>query len=150
LAVADGDRVDPAALARWTTGEVVARLREQDLEDPRQSQLSPRALADLVRMVEGRSLSLSAAKEVLAELARSGGDPARIVEDRGLSPIADEGELEQIVERAITSNPDAVERVRSGKAQATGVIVGAVMKETKGRADGAEVNRLIRQKLGLG
>jgi aspartyl-tRNA(Asn)/glutamyl-tRNA(Gln) amidotransferase subunit B len=145
-----GDSVDPAALARWTTGELVARLREQGLEDPRDSKLSPAALADLVRMVESRRLSQSAAKEVLAELTREGGEPAAIVEAKGLAPIADSGELEGIVERAIDSNPDAVERIKEGKVQATGAIVGTVMKETKGRADGAEVNRLIRQKLGIG
>ena len=71
------------------------------------------------------------------------------MEARGLAPIADSGELEAIVERAIEANPAAVEQIRNGKAQAAGAIVGAVMKETKGRADGAEVNRLIREKLGL-
>jgi aspartyl-tRNA(Asn)/glutamyl-tRNA(Gln) amidotransferase subunit B len=100
-------------------------------------------------MVEGRTLSRSAAKEVLAELTAEGGDPASIVEARGLAPIADSGELEAIVERAIEANQAAVEQIRNGKVQASGAIVGAVMKETKGRADGAEVNRLIREKLGL-
>ena len=144
-----GDSVDPAMLARWTTGELVARLREQGLEDPRQSKLQPAALAELVRMVEARSLSQSAAKEVLSELTRSGGDPAAIVEAKGLAPIADSGELESIVERAIEANQEAVGQIRAGKLQATGAIVGAVMRETKGRADGAEVNRLIKQKLGI-
>ena len=136
-------------LARWTTGELVARLREQGLEDPRQSKLQPAALAELVRMVEARSLSQSAAKEVLSELTRSGGDPAAIVEAKGLAPIADSGELESIVERAIEANQEAVGQIRAGKLQATGAIVGAVMRETKGRADGAEVNRMIKQKLGI-
>jgi aspartyl-tRNA(Asn)/glutamyl-tRNA(Gln) amidotransferase subunit B len=151
-AAGDGDGsgpVDAGTLARWTTGELVARLREQGLEDPHESALSPSALANLVRMVQSRALSQSAAKEVLGELTRSGGDPAAIVEARGLAPIADSGELEGIVERAIEANPQAVENIRSGKVQAAGAIVGTVMKETKGRADGAEVNRLIKQKLGI-
>ncbi len=142
--------VDAAALARWTTGELVARLREQGLEDPRESKLSPGALAALVGMVERRSLSQSAAKEVLAELTAEGGEPAAIVESKGLAPIADSSELDAIVERAIAAHPAAVENIRGGKSQAAGAIVGAVMKETKGRADGAEVNRLIREKLGIG
>jgi aspartyl-tRNA(Asn)/glutamyl-tRNA(Gln) amidotransferase subunit B len=151
-AAGNGDRleaIDPVTLARWTTGELVARLREQDFEDPRDSELSPQALAELVRMVQGRSLSQSAAKEVLAELTLSGGDPASIVQAKGLAPIADSGELEGIVEQAIEQNGPAVEQIKAGKLQAAGAIVGAVMKETKGRADGAEVNRLIRQKLGI-
>jgi aspartyl-tRNA(Asn)/glutamyl-tRNA(Gln) amidotransferase subunit B len=137
-------------LAGWVTGELVARLREEGLSDPRRSKLSPRALSDLVSMIENRSLSQSAGKEVLAELTRSGGEPARIVEERGLAPLADTGELESIVERAIEANQDAVEKVRAGKAQAAGAIVGAVMRETKGRADGAEVTRLVHEKLGIG
>ncbi len=147
--LATGNGIDAATLARWTTGELVARLREQGVEDPRESKLSPRSLAELVLMVQGRSLSQSAAKEVLAELTRSGGDPASVVEARGLKPIADSGELEGLVERAIDQNPAAVEQIRNGKLQAAGAIVGTVMKETKGRADGSEVNRLIRRKLGI-
>jgi aspartyl-tRNA(Asn)/glutamyl-tRNA(Gln) amidotransferase subunit B len=100
-------------------------------------------------LVQSRAVSQSAAKDVLAELTRSGGDPAAIVEAQGLAAIADSGELEQIVDRAIEQNAAAVEQIRSGKVQAAGAIVGAVMRETKGRADGAEVNRLIRQKLGI-
>ena len=100
-------------------------------------------------MVEARELSRSAAKEVLVELAARGGDPAQIVEAKGLAPIAESGELDAIVERAIEANPQLVERIRGGKQESAGAIVGAVMKETKGRADGAEVNRLIREKLGL-
>jgi aspartyl-tRNA(Asn)/glutamyl-tRNA(Gln) amidotransferase subunit B len=150
LATARGDGgVQPASLARWTTGELVARLREHGLADPRESKLSPAALATLVGMVERKSLSQSAAKEVLAELTAEGGDPAAIVESKGLAPIADATELDQIVERAIESNEAAVENVRAGKMQAIGAIVGAVMKETKGRADGGEVQRLVREKLGV-
>ncbi|HZO61160.1 MAG TPA: Asp-tRNA(Asn)/Glu-tRNA(Gln) amidotransferase subunit GatB [Solirubrobacterales bacterium] len=137
------------AIARWTTGELVSFLRERGIEDPRESKLSPDGLAELVGMVESRALSRSAAKEVLAELTVNGGTPAAIVEARGLAPIADSGELEGIVERAIEANPAAVEQIRKGKEQAAGAIVGAVMRETKGRADGAEVNRLIKEKLGI-
>ena len=140
---------DAGAIARWTTGELVAFLREQGIDDPRESKLLPAALAELVGMVERRSLSRGAAKEVLGELTMEGGDPKDIVEARGLAPIADTGELEAIVERAIEANGPAVEQIRKGKGQAAGAIVGAVMKETKGRADGAEVNRLIREKLGV-
>ncbi len=137
------------AIAQWTTGELVAFLREHDIEDPRESKLSPVGLAELVGMVESRTLSRSAAKEVLAELTTKGGEPSAIVEARGLAPIADTSELDGIVERAIEANPQLVERIRGGKPEAAKAIVGAVMKETKGRADGAEVTRLIQEKLGI-
>jgi aspartyl-tRNA(Asn)/glutamyl-tRNA(Gln) amidotransferase subunit B len=145
----DGERPTPRLLAGWVVGELVGRLREQGLEDPRESKLSPQAFSKLVAMVESKSLSQSAAKEVLAELTRSGGEVDAVIEAKGLSPIADTGELEAIVERAIETNSDAVAQIRAGKAQAAGAIVGAVMRETKGRADGAEVRRLVHEKLGL-
>jgi aspartyl-tRNA(Asn)/glutamyl-tRNA(Gln) amidotransferase subunit B len=145
----DGGGPNPRTLAGWVTGELVARLREEGLEDPHGSKLSPRALSELVGMVERKALSLSAAKEVLAELTRSGGEPEAIVSEKGLSPIADTGELEAIIERTIAANADAVAQVRAGKTRAAGAIVGAVMRETKGRADGAEVTRLVHEKLGL-
>jgi aspartyl-tRNA(Asn)/glutamyl-tRNA(Gln) amidotransferase subunit B len=99
-------------------------------------------------MVGEKKISHGSAKAVLAALVAEGGDPAAIVEREGLAQISDSGELEAIVATAVESNPEAAEQIRSGNAKAIGAIVGAVMKETKGRADGGEVNRLIREKLG--
>ena len=85
---------------------------------------------------------------MLATLVAEGGDPAAIVEREGLAQMsADSGELEAIVAAAIEANPEAAEQIRAGNAKAIGAIVGTVMKETKGRADGGEVNRLIKQQL---
>ena len=85
---------------------------------------------------------------MLAKLIAEGGDPAAIVESEGLAQISDAGELESVVEAAIEAEPEAAEAVRGGNAKAAGRIMGRVMKETQGRADGGEVNRMILQKLG--
>jgi aspartyl-tRNA(Asn)/glutamyl-tRNA(Gln) amidotransferase subunit B len=87
---------------------------------------------------------------VLGVLVAEGGEPADVVEREGLVQIADDSELESVVEAAIEASPEAAEQVRSGNEKAVGAIVGAVMRETKGRADGGAVTRLIREKLGLG
>jgi aspartyl-tRNA(Asn)/glutamyl-tRNA(Gln) amidotransferase subunit B len=116
--------------------------------DPSESKVEPAALARLVSLVASKQVSQSAAKEVLDVLAAEGGDPAAIVEQRSLG-IAGADELEGIVQRAIDANPRAVEELKGGKQKAVGAIVGAVMRETKGRADGGEVQRLIRDKLDL-
>jgi aspartyl-tRNA(Asn)/glutamyl-tRNA(Gln) amidotransferase subunit B len=100
-------------------------------------------------MVQQKAVAQSAAKEVLAVLVEQGGDPRAIVHEQGLGAIGDTGELAAIVERAIADNNEAVDKIKAGKQQAMGAIVGAVMRETKGRADGAEVNRLIKEKLGV-
>ena len=95
-----------------------------------------------------KKISHGSGKTVLAALVAEGGDPAAIVEREGLAQISDCGELESIVAAAIEANPEAAEQIRAGNGKAIGAIVGFVMKETKGRADGGEVNRLIKEKLG--
>ena len=135
---------DSRTLANWTTNELAAKVGDTD---PASTRLEPAALAQLVEMVGQKQVSASAAKEVLDVLVAEGGEPAAVIEERGLG-AADSGELAEIVERAIADNPDAVEKIRAGKAQAIGAIIGAVMRETKGRADGGEVQRLIRERIG--
>jgi aspartyl-tRNA(Asn)/glutamyl-tRNA(Gln) amidotransferase subunit B len=148
--VAAGDGTEPVAIANWLTGELVAQLREAGLEDVTESNVEPAALASLVAMVQAKQVTHGAAKDVLGELVASGGDPTEIVERKGLAAVSDTGELEGWVDAAIEANPEAAEQVRSGNPKAIGPIVGAVMREAKGRADGGEVTKLIREKLGAG
>ena len=131
-------------VANWTTNELASRLGDRELADTR---LEPAAFAQLVELVAGKQISAGAGREVLDALIEEGGDPAAVVEAKGLGR-AESGELEGIVDRAIAENPDAVEKIRAGKGQAIGAIVGAVMRETKGRADGGEVQRMISEKIG--
>jgi aspartyl-tRNA(Asn)/glutamyl-tRNA(Gln) amidotransferase subunit B len=140
------DGADPQPLANWVTNELVRNVGEGD---PADSKISPEALARLVAMVEERSVTAEGAKQVLERLVAEGGDPAAIVEAEGLSAMGDGGELAEVVARAIESDPDAADNVRGGNMKAIGALVGAVMRETKGRADGGEVTRLIREQLGL-
>ncbi len=156
LAAANGG--EARTIANWVTGELVGRLREAHRSadaaepgevDPASSKVSPEALAALVGLVQSRRVTTGAARQVLATLVAEGGDPAEIVEREGLAQLSDTGELDAIVERAIDAEPGAAEKVRAGNSKAIGPIVGAVMRETKGRADGGEVTRLIRAKLGV-
>ena len=100
-------------------------------------------------MAASKQVSSTAARQVLAKLIAEGGEPAAIVEPEGLGQMEDSGELEAIVAAAIEAEPEAAARVRGGEMKAVGPIVGYVMRETKGRADGGEVTRLIRAQLGL-
>ena len=136
---------DATAVANWVTVELVPRLGDLD---PSESNVEPAALAHLVELVTTKKISQAAGKQVLDVLAAEGGDPAAIVEERSLG-LAGADELGEVVDRAIEANPRAVEELRGGKGKAVGAIVGFVMRETKGRADGGEVNRLIREKLSL-
>jgi aspartyl-tRNA(Asn)/glutamyl-tRNA(Gln) amidotransferase subunit B len=146
---AAGD-AEPQVVANWVTGELAAALRQDGGEGGAAgSRVDPEALAKLIGMVQAKQISHGSGKTVLATLVAEGGDPAEVVERQGLAQIADSSELEAIVAAAIEGDPAAAEQVRSGNQKAIGAIVGAVMRETKGRADGGEVNRLIREKLGV-
>jgi aspartyl-tRNA(Asn)/glutamyl-tRNA(Gln) amidotransferase subunit B len=146
---AAASRTEPQVVANWVTGELAAALRQAAGDAPGESKVAPDALAALIGLVGERKISHGSGKQVLATLVAEGGDPAAIVAREGLSQISDSGELEAIVATAVDANPDAAEQVRAGNQKAIGAIVGAVMRETKGRADGGEVNRLIREQLGV-
>jgi aspartyl-tRNA(Asn)/glutamyl-tRNA(Gln) amidotransferase subunit B len=137
--------VEPQPLANWVN-ELVARI---DVEDPAESKVQPGALATLVGLVSERKVTQGAAKQVLDTLVAEGGDPAAIVERDGLTAIEGGDELDPVVQAALDANPEIAERLRNGDMKPIGVIVGHVMRETRGRADGGEVTRLVRAKLGL-
>jgi aspartyl-tRNA(Asn)/glutamyl-tRNA(Gln) amidotransferase subunit B len=114
--------------------------------DPAQSRVSPESFATLVAMVRANEVSRDAARQVLTRLVQDGGDAREIVDSEGLGALrgGEDGELMAIVDRAIAADPDAAEKVRAGNMKAIGPLVGYVMRETKGRADGGEVTQLIR------
>ena len=140
------DGVDPASIANWIQ-QLVKEIGSD--ADPATSNVSPEALASLVAMVNAKQISRDAAREVLTLLVAEGGDPKPIVERENLGALsAEEDGLAEIVARAIASDPAAAEQVRAGNMKAIGPLVGFVMRETKGRADGGEVTRLIRESVG--
>ncbi|MGC1166226.1 MAG: Asp-tRNA(Asn)/Glu-tRNA(Gln) amidotransferase subunit GatB [Solirubrobacterales bacterium] len=142
--------IESKVIANWVTGELAAALRQGGEEaTAADSKVEPAALAALVALVQEKKISHGSGKAVLAALVAEGGDPTAIVEREGLAQISDSGELESIVAAAVEANPKAAEEIKAGNPKAIGAIVGAVMKETKGRADGGEVNRLIKSQLGL-
>jgi aspartyl-tRNA(Asn)/glutamyl-tRNA(Gln) amidotransferase subunit B len=144
LAASDG--AAPQTVANWVAGARPPRLGEAD---PAASKVAPEALARLVGMVSGKAVTAGAARQVLDRLVAEGGEPEAIVEAEGLGAMEAGEDLSAIVAAAIEANPDAADKIRGGKIQAVGPIVGQVMRETKGRADGGEVTRLIREQLGV-
>jgi len=138
----------PQALANWVSGELAGRLDEG--ADPASSRVTAAALAALVGLVSAKRVSVGAARQVLDKLVTEGGeDPAAIIEREGLAALDGGEELAAVVAAALDANADAAERVRAGNEKAIGPIIGTVMRETKGRADGGEVRRLVREQLGI-
>jgi aspartyl-tRNA(Asn)/glutamyl-tRNA(Gln) amidotransferase subunit B len=135
------DSSHPRQLANWTVNDLLGALGDRE---PDETNLDPADFARLVGLVTDKQASASAVRAALPGLLENGS-----VEDViAASSVAEADELGGIVDRAIAGNADAVEKIRAGKDQAIGALVGAVMRETKGRADGGEVQRLIREKLG--
>jgi aspartyl-tRNA(Asn)/glutamyl-tRNA(Gln) amidotransferase subunit B len=140
------DGAEPVALANWIS-QLVERIGPD--VDPAGSRVTPAALATLVTMLSAKEVNQSAARDVLSTLVAEGGEPRVIIEREGLGAIsADDDGLAEIVARAIAADPDAAAKIRDGNQKPIGALVGSVMRETKGRADGGEVRRLILEQVG--
>jgi len=137
---------DARPLANWLGDDVV---REVGDGDPAQTRLTPSALAGLVMMVRDREVSRDGARQVLSRLVAEGGDPRAVVEAEGLGAVGGEDALLPAVRAALEAQPDVAAKIRAGQTKAIGAIIGHVMRETKGRADGGEVTRFVRAELGL-
>ncbi|MFZ0384412.1 MAG: Asp-tRNA(Asn)/Glu-tRNA(Gln) amidotransferase subunit GatB [Solirubrobacteraceae bacterium] len=142
---ADGE-AGAVELSNWIP-QLVERIGSD--ADPADSRVAPRALASLAGLVTRKQVSRDAARDVLTVLVQEGGEPAAIVEREGLGVLDDGDELAAVVDRAIAADPDAAAKVAAGNLKAIGALIGPVMRETKGRADGGEVTRLIRLRLGV-
>ena len=133
-------------VANWLS-QLVARIGDAD---PGASKVTAEAFAALVVLVATRELTAGAAREVLDVLVERGGDVQAIVAEHDLATLAgDDDGLAAVVAGAIAADADAAEKVRAGNEKAIGALIGSVMRETRGRADGAEVTRLIRGQLGV-
>ena len=141
-------RVDAKSAANWVRGELRAQLRECD-QEPWESLVTPAHLADLIGLIDDRTLSVPLAKEVLAQVIATGAAPAAIVQEKGLGQISDEGALVEIVERLLAENPAQAAQLREGKDKLVGFFVGQAMKASGGRADPARIGVLVRERSGL-
>lgn len=131
-------------LANWVLGDLIYQLREAGKEV---AQLSPALLVELLELFDAGEINRPVAKELLAEMVRSGASPRQMVRQRGLGKISGREELAPLVEQVIAENPDAVENYRKGKKKALAFLVGKVMALTRGRADPQELNRLFEEKI---
>jgi glutaminyl-tRNA synthetase len=134
----------PLTLANWIVHELAREARGRSLAD---LPFDARALAALVSLVDNGTLSSSAAREVLSELAEHGGDPVAIVERKGLRQVSDADALARAVQEVLAQHPAKVRDYRSGKTGLFGFFVGQVMRATGGRANPEVVQGLLRQSL---
>ncbi|WP_309615205.1 Asp-tRNA(Asn)/Glu-tRNA(Gln) amidotransferase subunit GatB [Salinibacterium sp.] len=134
----------PAQARKWWTGEI-ARLANVSSVDA-SSLITPTDVAALVALVESGELTDRLARQVLEGVIAGEGSPAGVVESRGLKVVSDDGALIAAIDEALAAQPDVLEKIREGKVQAAGAVIGAVMKAMKGTADAARVRELVLER----
>jgi aspartyl-tRNA(Asn)/glutamyl-tRNA(Gln) amidotransferase subunit B len=138
---------DAKLAANWIMGDLSAALNKAEL-DIADSRISASQLAGLLARIQDGTLSGKLAKQVFEAMWSEGGEADAIIEARGLKQMSDSGEIERIIDEVMAANARSVEEFRSGKEKAFNALVGQVMKASKGKANPAQVNDLLRKKLG--
>jgi aspartyl-tRNA(Asn)/glutamyl-tRNA(Gln) amidotransferase subunit B len=136
----------PADARKWWLGELARRANDSGV-DVSALPITPADVARVAELVASGTLNDRLAREVIDGVLDDEGTPDEVVKARGLAVVSDDSALTSAVDSAIAGNPDVVERIRGGKVQAAGVLVGAVMKATRGKADAARVRELIMERL---
>jgi aspartyl-tRNA(Asn)/glutamyl-tRNA(Gln) amidotransferase subunit B len=139
--------IDAKLAVNWLNNEILGRLN-RDGRSIADCPVTARANNSILRLVAGQTISGKIAKDVLDIIWTEGGDPERLVAERGLAQVTDAGAIERAIDAVITSNPDKVVAVKS-KPNLAGWFVGQVMKQTGGKANPQAVNALLRTRLGL-
>jgi aspartyl-tRNA(Asn)/glutamyl-tRNA(Gln) amidotransferase subunit B len=139
----------PAAEARnWWLGHLAQAANTRGVEAA-ELPISPEQVARVVALVAEGALTSGLAKQVVDGVLAGEGSADDVVQARGLAVVSDEGALGEAVDAALAAQPDTADKVRGGKVQAVGALVGAVMKATRGQADAAVVRRLLLERLGV-
>jgi len=133
-------------VSNWVMGELLRALKEDNREIG-ECPVTPSLLTEMLKLVESGTISGKIAKTVFDEMYKSGKEPAKIVEEKGLVQVSDTGAIEKIIDEVLASDPDKVADYRGGKEKLFGFFVGQVMKASKGKANPALVNEILLAKL---
>ena len=136
-------------IANWMNGELAAALNRAELELA-DAPVTAAALGGLIVRITDKTLSSKLAKEVFDGLWKGEGSADEIIEKRGLKQISDSGAIQKLVDDVLAANQQQVDDYRAGKQKAFNSLVGQVMKASKGKANPAQVNEILKQKLGEG
>ena len=134
----------PAAARKWWTGEITRLANAEGVEAA--SLVSPASVADLQKLVDAGTLTDKLARQVLEGVIAGEGTPQEVVDARGLAVVSDDGALIAAIDEALAAQPDVLAKIRDGKVQAAGAVIGAVMKAMRGQADAARVRELVLER----
>jgi len=134
----------PVNLANIVTNEVARELKQMQVSELK---FSAQQIAELVKMIDDKTISNKIAKQVFEEMVKSGENPSKIVEAKGLVQVSDPAVIAPIIDEVIAKNPDNVEKFKGGNTKLLGFFVGQVLKATGGKANPQVVNKLVAEKL---
>jgi aspartyl-tRNA(Asn)/glutamyl-tRNA(Gln) amidotransferase subunit B len=137
----------PQAARKWWLTEIARQANESGV-DLESAGVTPAQVAEIQALLDAGNLNDMLARQVFAGVMAGEGTPAEVIEARGLALVSDEGALGEAVDAAIAANPDVAEKIRAGKVQAAGALIGAVMKQMRGQADANRVRELVLERLG--
>jgi len=138
--------VDVKQASNWIMGDMSAYMNKH-LKEVHDLAISPDALGKMIKLIENGTISSKIAKQVFAELVENGGDPEKIVKEKGLVQISDEGQLREIIGKVLDENEQSVSDFKDGKGRALGFLVGQTMKATKGQANPQMVNKILKEEI---
>ncbi len=136
----------PQSARKWWMGEISRTANEQGVDAS--SLVNAHQVAALVKLIDAGTLTDRLARQVLEGVIAGEGTPAEVVASRGLAVVSDDTALIAAIDTALASQPDVLEKIRDGKLQAAGAVIGAVMKAMKGQADAARVRELVLERAG--
>ena len=137
---------DAKKISNWIMGELLAKVNAEGIELDA-LKIQPEQMAALLKLVDSGEISGKIAKKVFAEMFETGKNPDDIIKEQGLKQISDETELKTMIEQVAETNPKSVEDYKAGKTKALGFLVGQIMKQSRGQANPAVINRLLVEKL---
>ncbi len=137
----------PKTISNWIMGDLLRELKNDD-KDIEDCPVTPERLTGLLKLIDNGAISGKMAKTVFEEMYATGQPPEQVVEEKGLTQISDTSALGAMVDEVIAGNPGQVAEYRAGKEKLIGFFVGQVMKASKGQANPALVNQLLKEKLG--
>jgi aspartyl-tRNA(Asn)/glutamyl-tRNA(Gln) amidotransferase subunit B len=138
----------PASARKWWTGEIARLANAQGVDAV--SLVSAADVAALAGLVDTGTLTDRLARQVLEGVIAGEGTPQQVVDSRGLAVVSDDGPLIAAIDEALLAQPDVLEKIRDGKLQAAGAVIGAVMKAMRGQADAARVRELVLERASAG
>ncbi|GAA1344936.1 Asp-tRNA(Asn)/Glu-tRNA(Gln) amidotransferase subunit GatB [Arthrobacter roseus] len=138
--------VSPSVARKWWMGEISRRAKVADV-DPVDAGVTPAMIVEINALIEAGKINDKLSREVLDGVLAGEGSPAEVVEQRGLAVVSDDGPLLEAIDAALAAQPEVADKIRGGKVQAVGAIVGGVMKATRGQADAGRVRELILERL---